>query len=447
MNRTWIEKFYEECGREVSLAYNTFNQTNNWGITLATGIVTLAFITSTKYVDDKVVITYPNIAHWFVVIIAWVIMTRFFVRSCLALVNMYRWNTLIYAASKMLSLPEDHPDVPVFERNLAKKVKAYFYDWRSPIPLRKLVWECFRLMYIWFFLVLLALIIWGIIALHSQTLWIVGVLVFLLPTGWETYAFLVYRGFKYQPLDLESEPDVAKLWLGERDITPDQETVGIQERQQKEKGQTVESEMKSATKPQASGSGDVSRQLAGQLKTVFVAALLSLWAATLRLGENVPVKRGAWLPWVIASVFLFFWVVYRREKIRWPKLRWVLPFVAVALLWLMYLISGFSFPIAFYTSVAIGLLAWTVLLLVVLLIVMTRGLTEGKMDRTIRRFVTWGGSVSLPVTLFVLLTSVLLGWTRLWNAGMRGWWMDPLLYLGTIIVVVVALVPFRRADN
>lgn len=226
-----------------------------------------------------------------------------------------------------------------------------------------------------------------------------------------------------------------------------QETVGIQERRQKEKGQTVESEMKSATKPQASTSGDVSRQLADQLKTVFVAALLSLWAATLRLGENVPVKRGAWLPWVIASVFLFFWVVYRREKIRWPKLRWVLPFVAVALLWLMYLISGFSFPIGFYTSVAIGLLVWTVLLLAVLLIVMTRGLTEGKMGRTIRRFVTWGGSVSLPVTLFVLLTSVLLGWTRLWNAGMRGWWMDPLLYLGTIIFVVVALVPFRRADD
>jgi len=216
MNRSWVEKFYTECGREVSLAYNTFNQTNHWGITLVTGIVALAFITSIKYVEGELKIVYPNIAYWFVVIVAWIIMIRFFVRSCLALVNMYRWNNLIYAASKLLSLADGHPDALVFEKNFAKKVKAYFYDWRSPIPMQKLVWECFRLIYIWFLLPLLGLIIWGLVVLYEQTLWLLGLLIFILPTGWEIYAFLTYRGFKYQPLDLENEIDVVEIWFSSR---------------------------------------------------------------------------------------------------------------------------------------------------------------------------------------------------------------------------------------
>jgi len=220
MNRSWVEKFYTECGREVSLAYNTFNHTNNWGITLATGIVGIVFIAAIRSVQGEVTIIYPNVAYWFVVILAWVIMTRFFIRSCLALVNMYRWNTLIYAASKLLSLPTDHPQIPIFERNFAKKVKAYFYEWHSPIPLRKLVWECFRLMYIWFFLILFCLVTWGLVALYGEALWPVGLSLFAMPTAWEIYSLLKWRGFRYQPLDLENEPDVVALWVGEDGAAP-----------------------------------------------------------------------------------------------------------------------------------------------------------------------------------------------------------------------------------
>jgi hypothetical protein len=219
MERSWVEELYQECGREVSLAYNTFNHTNNWGITLATGIVAVVFITAIRSVEGQITVIYPNIAYWFAVIIAWVIMTRFFVRSCLALVNMYRWNTIIFSASKLLSLPAENKQTPIFERNLAKKVKAYFYDWRSPIPMWKLVWECLRLIYIWFFLIMLGLILWGLIAMsEKEILWIVGILLFVIPTAWEIISFVRYRGFKYQPVDLEAEPDIDKLWLGENKV-------------------------------------------------------------------------------------------------------------------------------------------------------------------------------------------------------------------------------------
>ena len=143
-NRAWIEVFLKECGREVSLSYNVFNQTNNWGITLAAGIIGIVFLSAVDTSQGIVTISYPGIISWILIIIAWVIMLRFYVRSCLALVNMYRWNSLIFAANKVLSIPEHHSFINIYYGNFAKKVRAYFYDWRSPIPFRKIAWERFR---------------------------------------------------------------------------------------------------------------------------------------------------------------------------------------------------------------------------------------------------------------------------------------------------------------
>ena len=231
INRSWVRQFYQECGREVSLAYNVFNHTNSWGLTLTTGIVAVVFLTAIGINGSQVTFRYPNIAYWYAIIVAWIIMVRFYVRSCLALVNMYRWNTLIYAASKILSLPRGHASVPVFERNFAKKVKAYFYEWRSPIPRYKLVRECFKLIYIWFFMIIVGLIIWGAIALYDgQMLWIGGILLLLVPTAWEIYSFLTYRGFKFKSLDLEDEPDITNLWLDTEEKARPAEKTGEQTR-------------------------------------------------------------------------------------------------------------------------------------------------------------------------------------------------------------------------
>lgn len=205
--------------------------------------------------------------------------------------------------------------------------------------------------------------------------------------------------------------------------------------------------MASTTKPQPSGLGDVSRQLADQLKTVFVATLLTLWTATLTLGENVPVSRGAWWPWAIASAFVFLWVVWRREKISWPKLKWAFPFVAAALMWAMYFIGGLSYPAGLFKGIAAFLFAWAVLLLVALLIVMTWRLKEGKVGRIIGWIVKFGGAASFPLSLLVLMSGIVMGWARLENAGMRGWWMTSILILGMIIFVVVAFVFLRREKD
>jgi hypothetical protein len=219
MEREWLEKFYTECGREVSLAYNVLNHSNSWGVTLVTAVLATGFISLVKFESGKMTLDYPTIFHWFYIIIAWIIMLRFFVRSALGLTNMYRWNTLIYASSKVLSLPEESPILPVYLRNCHKKIDAYYYRWKSPISQRKIIWENLKLMYFWFFLIVLALFVWGAIVLVKNWLYYVGIGLFVVSTIIESIWFVNWRGFKYEKLDLEKEPDIIKLWQERENMT------------------------------------------------------------------------------------------------------------------------------------------------------------------------------------------------------------------------------------
>lgn len=141
MERGWLEKFYTECGREVSLAYNVLNQSDTWGVTLVAAILATSFIGAVRVENGVVTLLYPTSIHWFYVIGGWVIMLRFFTRSALGLVNMYRWNELIKACAKVLSLPEGHPALPVYKRNCAKKIDAYYLRWKSPASRRRVFGE------------------------------------------------------------------------------------------------------------------------------------------------------------------------------------------------------------------------------------------------------------------------------------------------------------------
>jgi hypothetical protein len=212
MERKWLEAFYKECGREVSLAYEVLNYSNNWGVTLVAAVLATGFLSTVRIQDNRVIIQYPTIIHWYYLVFAWIVMIRFFVRSALGLGNMYRWNVLIYASSKILSLPENHPYQPIFINNFAKKIDAYYYKWKSPIKKQKLIWQNLKLMYFWFFLVILALFIWGLIRLDKNSLYWVGVGTFLIPFIIEAIWFYKWPGFKYEKLELEEEPNTSIFW-------------------------------------------------------------------------------------------------------------------------------------------------------------------------------------------------------------------------------------------
>ncbi len=211
MERKWLEIFYKECGREVSLAYNVLNHSNSWGVTLATAALATGVLGSGKFESGKFILFYPTVVHWFFVILAWIIMFRFFIRSALGLANMYRWNELISATSKVLSLPEDHPYAPILNKNCAKKIDAYFYEWRSPRKKKYIVWRNLKLMYFWFFLIILTLFLWGLIKLEKDLFYWLGVAIFLFATIIEVTWFNSWHGFQYKKLELDEEPSTRSI--------------------------------------------------------------------------------------------------------------------------------------------------------------------------------------------------------------------------------------------
>lgn len=213
MERKWLEKFYAECGRETTLAYNVLNYSNNWGVTLITGIMATVFLGSLSTKDGVVSFSYPTLYHWLFVIIGWIIMLRFFTRSALALANLYRWNKLNVAIAKLLSLSEYDPLFTTYEKNCVKTIREYYFNWSSPIKRRKLIWSNLKLMYLWPFLLIMVLFIWGICKLEWNIYFFIGMALFIIPLIIEMYFFLNWHGLKYAKVDLDDEPKIADVWI------------------------------------------------------------------------------------------------------------------------------------------------------------------------------------------------------------------------------------------
>lgn len=185
--RDTLNAMLQYFGREVALAYNVLNTTNYWSIALVGGLIT-ALLGDAKY---------PTISEMFVVAVALVFLTRFFVRSCLGLMNMYRWNLLNQATLDVLGFPKakEHNSL-----RLDAALNLYYYQFRSPVAKSKILWDSLKLAYFWLFAVLLTLFAWGWIKLtDDRWIWtITGGLVLAL--GIEGYWFSKTGMFKHAPM-------------------------------------------------------------------------------------------------------------------------------------------------------------------------------------------------------------------------------------------------------
>lgn len=208
----------------------------------------------------------------------------------------------------------------------------------------------------------------------------------------------------------------------------------------KDNNQTIKNKTSGTTKPPANKSG-LMRQLADQLATVFIVALLCLWLAAKRSEVSEPAIRMTWWYCVIFSVFaLFLWLFLERKRIRSPKLWWVSLIVVIVFIWSLYGISGISFQSGFFIGLAIFLLIWVAVLFVALALIMTKWGMEGKLGKIITWVIREGGHAYWQLAVLVAFTSIFMGWKMLWDTGMRCWWMTPLLGLGLLVFFVVALI-------
>jgi len=183
------------------------------------------------------------------------------------------------------------------------------------------------------------------------------------------------------------------------------------------------------------------RQLANQLTTVFIVALLCLWLAATRSEVIVHVERPVWWYFVILSACaLFLWLFVGRKRTITPRRRWGFFCVALGFIWSYYGISWISFGSGFFKWLAIFLLIWMAFLLLTLGLITTRRGIEGKLGKAITWVVMQGDYFYWPLSVLVVFASIFLGWKMLWDTGMRGWWMTPLLCLGILLFFVVWLV-------
>lgn len=213
MEEKWLYEFYRMCDNNLAIARKELFQTNFWGLTVATAIFTIIILNS---VDNDGNFIPLNFTFWYLIIFVWIIMLRFFVRSCIGRINIQRWHFLMMKISTVLSLSSKHQFYPLFKRNCIDAIEVYYFNWKSPIKQFKAIKDSLILFYLWFMAPVLFFICWGLVSLDIHSIyWFIGLFLFSVPTLIEIFWFISYDGFEYKKIDDSYLPDIVQEWKKE----------------------------------------------------------------------------------------------------------------------------------------------------------------------------------------------------------------------------------------
>jgi hypothetical protein len=167
-NEEWLENFYKECGREVTLAYTTLNQMKNWAMIVAAAAISgLGFGTGSQ--------AYPNEQAYTAVAVVFTFILRFYFRAILCYINLSRWNTLQSACLKAYLEPASSDSAAKSE--LRKKINDYYYLWQSPIDRKTQLLSNLKLGFALLLGLPLFFLVWGVVVLWRAPL-VLGMTVF-----------------------------------------------------------------------------------------------------------------------------------------------------------------------------------------------------------------------------------------------------------------------------
>lgn len=135
------DSFIRELGREKSESYRALYQGLGWFLT-----VSLAFLAliGQKMVGSEIQV---GAGHLWGLVIVFCITLRYFCRGLLDYINMQAWVKLFNSYTRVI-----HADTEVERENLHREFwrlyELYVFDWKSPIPLRKAIWDMMRIGYL-----------------------------------------------------------------------------------------------------------------------------------------------------------------------------------------------------------------------------------------------------------------------------------------------------------
>jgi hypothetical protein len=170
LDETWLQNFYKECGRELSLAYGTLNQDTNWAMIIVAALISGLALKAPAGAPDGLIVVG--------VAVAYAIILRFFVRAILAYINVTRWNTLQRACLELRLLnAQNSPEAGPLQVNLKDKIQNHYFNWLSPINRRAQVLSTLRLSFSLMFALPIFFMAWGVIRSWNNSL-VKGALVF-----------------------------------------------------------------------------------------------------------------------------------------------------------------------------------------------------------------------------------------------------------------------------
>jgi len=153
INNEWLDTYYAEVGREIDVASSQLHDTTNWSIGIAMAAV------STLAISER---PYPDVWTFGVVVVGFVLVMRFFIRSCLAYANLDKWSKIHRLITKY-RLQTGSADTDSLGRDIEEAIQQYHIEWRSPKPPWALLWSNLKLGYLYLFLVLSCLLVAGVI--------------------------------------------------------------------------------------------------------------------------------------------------------------------------------------------------------------------------------------------------------------------------------------------
>jgi hypothetical protein len=191
LDEKWLGWFYARVTDQFTLSRQSLHSTHQWVITLTLGLVTAVLTLGSQQSQ------YPNELGFVALLASLPLLFRFFVRSCLECSIQYKWMAIRDALDRFYYLTGADPEVRHRAENyLRETIELHYFNWRSPLSLWTIAWENLRLAYLWPFVLLASLIVWGGLALCMSPLIGVVAIVVIVYMAYEFISFVTYRGFK-----------------------------------------------------------------------------------------------------------------------------------------------------------------------------------------------------------------------------------------------------------
>ena len=84
------------------------------------------------------------------------------------------------------------------EKFLIETIELYYFKFKSPRKLGRIIWDNLQLAYLWTFIIVIGLLVWGFVVIPFDNLVTIVVVLAGLFTIYELISFFTYRGFRYE---------------------------------------------------------------------------------------------------------------------------------------------------------------------------------------------------------------------------------------------------------